>query len=477
MRKQLFTGSLIFLYFLFVLSGYSQNFKKDSIELLIKEAKEDTNKVHLYVSLSKIYHKEKNDSDELKALSTAEKIAENLNNNAFLTRVYRTYASVLQQHSSYKEAIEKVNKALMMPEIKAEILISLYNIKGTCFMQQGNYANAAENYYKAVKIAEKIKDESKMSTMYNNIGAMYRYTKNFEKSLLYSFKSLEIRKKRNDSMKVSHSFINIAEVYNECGKYDSAIFYFNNALKIQKAQKNYLGQAYSYDGIGNSYFLRNYYESALSYFKRAYGLLIKNEDDEEYVTNLNYLGNTYLKLNDYKNAEKHYLQAECINKKRNNMAGLMENYYGLYVINENKNNLQDALMYHKLYASLKDSISSSESAKKIASVEYGYQQEQEKKITELEKEKIKIKHEEELKKQKLIIWIVSVAFIIMLVLSGFIYKEYKQKQEANKIIIKQKQIVEEKQKEIIDSINYAKRIQIALMPSDKQIEKAIKKLN
>lgn len=58
-----------------------------------------------------------------------------------------------------------------------------------------------------------------------------------------------------------------------------------------------------------------------------------------------------------------------------------------------------------------------------------------------------------------------------------------QKKKANKIISLQKKIVEdknliieEKQKEIIDSINYAKRIQTAIMASDNYIAKQFKRL-
>lgn len=50
-------------------------------------------------------------------------------------------------------------------------------------------------------------------------------------------------------------------------------------------------------------------------------------------------------------------------------------------------------------------------------------------------------------------------------------------QKQNKIITEQKHIVEEKQKEILDSIHYAKRIQTALITSEKYIEKNLNKLN
>lgn len=52
----------------------------------------------------------------------------------------------------------------------------------------------------------------------------------------------------------------------------------------------------------------------------------------------------------------------------------------------------------------------------------------------------------------------------------------KKLEEQNKLIAEQKHIVEEKQKEIIDSIKYARRIQQALITNNAYIEKTLKKL-
>jgi len=71
----------------------------------------------------------------------------------------------------------------------------------------------------------------------------------------------------------------------------------------------------------------------------------------------------------------------------------------------------------------------------------------------------------------------------MMVLAIVIYRGSKQKQKANiellaknEIIEQQKHTVEEKQKEIIDSIKYAKRIQNSLLPTEKYIDKSFKRL-
>lgn len=48
-------------------------------------------------------------------------------------------------------------------------------------------------------------------------------------------------------------------------------------------------------------------------------------------------------------------------------------------------------------------------------------------------------------------------------------------QTARETITAQKQLIEEKNKNIVDSIQYAKRIQQSLMPTEKQVEKLLKK--
>lgn len=73
----------------------------------------------------------------------------------------------------------------------------------------------------------------------------------------------------------------------------------------------------------------------------------------------------------------------------------------------------------------------------------------------------------------MIIW--SVCGILLLVLSFavFAYRNFLQKKKANIEITIQKEIIETKQKEILDSIHYAKRIQSALITSEKYIDRVL----
>ena len=92
---------------------------------------------------------------------------------------------------------------------------------------------------------------------------------------------------------------------------------------------------------------------------------------------------------------------------------------------------------------------------------------------------------EQIRKQKIVIFFVTLSLILVLTFASFIFRSLRitcsqknmienQKQivESKKRKVElQKQIVKEKQREIIDSINYAKIIQLSLLPTEKYIEK------
>jgi hypothetical protein len=67
--------------------------------------------------------------------------------------------------------------------------------------------------------------------------------------------------------------------------------------------------------------------------------------------------------------------------------------------------------------------------------------------------------------------------VIPMILNLYLISEFvKAKQKAEKQLSERKKTIEEKQKEIVDSIHYAKRIQKTLMPTDKYLDKEMNRL-
>lgn len=82
-----------------------------------------------------------------------------------------------------------------------------------------------------------------------------------------------------------------------------------------------------------------------------------------------------------------------------------------------------------------------------------------------------------IEEQKSIIWLSVIFLIIVSVLGILAFRSYRLKNKANKVILSQKaeieeqhQVLEEQHREITDSINYAKRIQDAILPPLKLVK-------
>jgi serine phosphatase RsbU (regulator of sigma subunit) len=76
----------------------------------------------------------------------------------------------------------------------------------------------------------------------------------------------------------------------------------------------------------------------------------------------------------------------------------------------------------------------------------------------------------EIQGHKYTIYIMAIFLLVAIILGYFIYRNYQAKVRANAIIEEQKALVEEKNQKITDSITYAKRLQSAILPSDKIVK-------
>ena len=160
---------------------------------------------------------------------------------------------------------------------------------------------------------------------------------------------------------------------------------------------------------------------------------------------------------------------------------MMDGYYYFSVFDSATGNYKSALSNYKLYILYRDSLINEENTKKTIQQSMQYDFDKKESIQKAEQEKINLKNEEEKRQQKIVMLsVVSCLFLVVLV-AIFIFRSLRINKKKNKIISAQKELVEKqkhlvdmKQKEIIDSIYYAKRIQSALMTSEHLFEKYLK---
>jgi len=139
-------------------------------------------------------------------------------------------------------------------------------------------------------------------------------------------------------------------------------------------------------------------------------------------------------------------------------------------------NFDGALVNYKKYIACGDSLLNEETTKKTVQAEMQYEFNKKEAAAKLEQEKKEAIAEAEKKKQKIILLAISGFGLLLLGFAVFAYRSFLQKKKANIEISQQKHLIEEKQKEILDSIYYVRRIQRSLLPHEKYIARNLQRL-
>lgn len=397
-------------------------------------------------------------------------------------------------------------------------LLDALNSAGFLMQRGPSPEKGLEYYQRCVKIALKLNDTKYLPTIYNNIAYVYDNQSNNQLALNYYFKSLALHEKYNNQVGIAYTLINIAGVHKKNEDTKSALIYYEKSLMIMRNLKNNAGIINALNNIGALYLKKNTAE-ALKYFKEALYMSKKSKVIDGIGLPITYywLGQTYLKENNLDLALTYLNNAKEEFGKVKDLRGIAESYSYigevywrkknlkealdnakkaihlaeeigipttiykpallLYKISKENNNPKEALKYYELFIKLKDSISNQES--RNATIKSQLKHEYELKsaadsIKMLEDKKlnaVKLTQEQTQKKY------LYVGIGLIAVFGLFMFNRYRvtQKQkriiEDQKILVeKQKILVDEKQREVIDSIKYARRIQQALLPSNKYIK-------
>jgi serine phosphatase RsbU (regulator of sigma subunit)/Tfp pilus assembly protein PilF len=453
---------LILKFFTFITliqSVYSQN----------KNSSKDTNSINILLKKSEQVLFINPDSSFYYA-NKALSIAESIKNKNKIFDSYNRIGISRAVSGDFEKALLYFNKALKITNKntiqEADILSNI----GIIFDDLGNYKQSLEYNLKALKIREKLKDENGINNSMNNIGLIYMNQKEPKKALQYYQKCLKIDKKNNDEEGISSCLNNIGGAYLLLKNYAKSLEYFNKSLDIQK-KLNQLGRiAGTYNNIAQVYKLNGDFNKAEYYFSE--GLKIRREIKDQYgeIQSLSKLGSFYFDVKNYQLSLK-YCQ-ECYEKanKLNALPVINESAQCLSKNYEVEKNYNLAFKFHKIFKETQDSIFNESKFKEMAYLESNYEFEKKQAVQEIEYSKNLSIERKDKEKQQIVIVLTTIGLILVILFLLIIYKRLKISNAQKKEIQKQKTIVDHKNREILDSITYAKRIQSAILPQPKLVK-------
>ncbi len=453
------------------------------------------------LSISKNYTEAEEGYKDL--LTWAEK---NKNMDTYLRSLYKLSELYLKQNY-YQKNIEINHKLFNHFEAQNDSasMALLSNNIGYTHQLEGNYRKASEYFLNAIKPGENILDDpDRKSFLFTNLGICYQNLNEHDNSLKYLRQALEIRKsQKNHSELASLQNITALVYLSRKDLYNAGIF-SSSSIESAKLTENKALLQECYLTYSKILKLGNDNIRALAYYELYLNLrdslLVEQRLTEQQLAQKTLeLEKTEKELRliladeELKELELRNLQIEA--EKRGKEIELLRRDRELEQ-SEKERILQSVELTREKHASeiRQKEIEALEQDKEIRELLLKQKETEEKerikeiRLLEIEKERQELVIEKEIEARKRITWMLMLfALIIVFVISGFfivrnknqvLAKQKTEIEEKNNVleqkneeiltqneqIIQQKELIEEKNKSITDSIQYARRIQSAVLP-------------
>ncbi len=343
-------------------------------------------------------------------------------------------------------------------------LVSALNILGASCSIQGDNVRGIAYFTRSLKIAEEIKDYKSMINSYNNIGVIYHEQRNDEKAIEYYSLSLAISEKLNKKSGIAFALGNLGNVYNELRQYDKALSAQNRCLQLTEEIGDKEGHANALHSLSVIHLDKEEYEKTLDFSKRAHNEYEKLGDLQGIANTFTFTALAYSRTGQKQKAIEHLKKALAISQESGFVGSMREISQYLYEIYKEEGKSQEALLMHELYITMRDSIANEESQRVVMQNEMQYNFDKQKALDRKEQEKQLAISIEQGEKQKIISYSIAVGLILVILFALFVFNRLRLTKKQKEIIELQKNLVEEKQAEILASISYAKRLQDAILP-------------
>ncbi|MBK6523812.1 MAG: tetratricopeptide repeat protein [Sphingobacteriaceae bacterium] len=367
------------------------------------------------------------------------------------------------------------------------IAASLNNL-GKVSLGKSAFPAALEYFFKSLEVAERYNFKSGMASAMGNIGIVYDNEKDYNKALRYHYKSLKIEEEIGNLDGVAESYNSIGNIYYYKQNYAKVIECYNKALDIKIKLGDEIGCASTLANIGNIYFYKKEYVKTREYYFKALTYFEKLENLQAIGMLSNNIAETYIGEKNFKEALKYSQKSLQVSTQIGVLDDIKNAYSSLSTIYAGLGNHKLSTDNLRLYIRYNDSIYNDENKRKAIEIDIKYHFDKKATNTRIENERKQIILKEEAEKQKLIIYFGLGFLILVIVFAIYAFRSFKIKQKINAQLSIQKEeivaqrdeielqrsIVEEKNKGLTDSINYAKRIQYTLLAHEAYLSENLK---
>lgn len=328
------------------------------------------------------------------------------------------------------KGLENIKKAMTIAEATSSPLLLAYchHELGLASLNQNDMNGALRHSLQALSLYKVCRMPHEVSGILNNLGILHAQMGNWDEAIKHFREALRTESGSNDKTSIGNELNNIGVFFIYKRDLDSAEYYLRAAMKMREEAKDNLGICGSYNNLALLAVERNNLAEALRLADIAYTKAVEVKSQKDQLEVLNTFYEVYRRKGDYKSALEYFTRRAELRKK------------------------SDVEANNRRLADIQSSIEIEKKEREI-----------------LEKNLQLHKTEQETKRKNYVLLGLGSGFLLLTFFSVYVINTNKRIKKASAIISEQKSIIEEKHKDITDSIDYAQKIQQALVLSEKQL--------
>lgn len=383
--------------------------------------------------------------------------------------------SIAREAMKQAEKMLPRNKGVNETTIRRNIANSLRNM-GIVFEEQGNYPKALESFLASLKINEAIGYKRGIAANLISIGIVYKRQKDEKKALEYYLQALKIAEEAGINSFKGLTLVNIGNVYADQQQYHKALEFYFKALVLNEKLGNRNSISTNLGNIGIIYKDMGEYPKALEYYNKAIKISEENGNKQEIGRHTGNIGALYLEQRKFAEAEGYLKKALQISNEIGDLDVTKEWHENLSTLYREQGKWQLSLDHYQKFIKARDSIFNGENTIRTLRAQMNF--DYEKRVTadsvrNAENQRVenaaKQALQAQLSQERTQRYSLYGGLLLVIVFTGFLFNRFKVTRTQNKLIAQQKQIVEKKNKEVMDSINYARRIQEAILKEEEHV--------
>lgn len=376
---------------------------------------------------------------------------------------------------------------------------------GVCYRNMGDYPKAFEWYFQQLEESQKLGFKENECYANINIGNLYIYQKKADEAIKMLEAALKINAELNNEKQEAYVRLNLGRCYIMKGEFDQGEEYLNRALELRTRNGDTEGAGVIRKYLGDIHYDKKQYREGLEDYIGALNAVSANTDKDFHADVLNKIAYSYLMLGDAEHALEKALDGMKIARNANVKPRIRDLLGTLADIYAKLGQFQKAYDHQEQYIAYYDSLSNDDINNRIADIKFEIERKQTERENELKAAQAELEKqqqesqitvlEEQKRTETTIKYAMAAGMSLFIGLLFVVLRAHRQSKRQNKLLQEQKaeiekqnnliqkqhdevitqrniaeeqrKIVEEKNKEILDSISYAKRIQTAILPTEK----------